>query len=371
MSSSNDEEPQSIAALYAAAESARAALLAHPDPRSSHPAVAATLAAYDACARRLAAAALFSPNESADDLATASLPYLLLDLRRADVLLREPFADPPQRRAVVRRARAAYESFLALADNYGLVGGRWARLLERYRDEPGTFAVATASGAGAGAAAARREAKIAAFRAEKELKQRLEGLRADPRYRGGGEEGGADEDVVRRAHLAAVELGVHEALQGLDSLNREMEMLAMAPERPPPPPNSTSHGADDPNSRRRDADDSTTWRLDKPLAQRGSGPLLSAQGRPLQPFTLVSGGRADLRAGVFRSGHNLPTMSIDEYLEEERRRGNILSGGTDPAPPTVDDDDEEAVDRATYKAREWDDFKDENRRGAGNTMNMG
>jgi hypothetical protein len=48
-----------------------------------------------------------------------------------------------------------------------------------------------------------------------------------------------------------------------------------------------------------------------------------------------------------------------------------LEGGTDPAKPEVDEDDMEAVDRETYKAREWDDFKDENPRGAGNTMNMG
>ena len=83
------------------------------------------------------------------------------------------------------------------------------------------------------------------------------------------------------------------------------------------------------------------------------------------------GSRADLARGVFRPGHNLPTMSIDEYLEEERRRGGILEGGTDPAKPQVDEDDEEAVDRETYKAREWDDFKDENPRGSGNTLNMG
>ncbi|PHH71705.1 hypothetical protein CDD83_5121 [Cordyceps sp. RAO-2017] len=67
----------------------------------------------------------------------------------------------------------------------------------------------------------------------------------------------------------------------------------------------------------------------------------------------------------------MPTMSIDEYLDEERRRGNILQGGAEPARPPPDEDDMAAVDRETYKARDWDDFKDENPRGSGNTLNMG
>lgn len=364
---SSHDEPQSIKALYASAESSRAALEAHPDPRSPAfaTAVAATLTLYTRCRDRIAAASLFSPNEPVDDVATSALPYLLLDLRLADVVQRTPYVDPPQRALVVRRARAAHESFLALADSYGLVAGRHAKLLERYRDDPAAFAVVATSG---GDMAARRDAKMAAYRAEKELKTKLELLRTDPRY---AEDGDGDEDIARQAHLAAVEFGVYAALQGLELLNREMEMLAMAPERPVHDP--AAPGADDASARRRDLEDDTTWRLDTPLRRSGvgrGGPLLSAQGRPLQPFTLV-GGRADLRDGVFRSGHNLPTMSIDEYLEEERRRGNILSGGTDPAKPELDEDDVEAVDRATYKAREWDDFTDDNRRGAGNTMNMG
>ena len=35
----------------------------------------------------------------------------------------------------------------------------------------------------------------------------------------------------------------------------------------------------------------------------------------------------------------------------------------------VDSDDEEAVDRDTRKKREWDNWKDDNPKGAGNTLN--
>lgn len=127
----------------------------------------------------------------------------------------------------------------------------------------------------------------------------------------------------------------------------------------------------------------TTWRLDKPLRRPGEGarpaelidergkvgyncsfansgtprcrvlmrtpvsfrllpsslPIISldklhSRRQPLQPFTILpSAGlqgisdRARLQSEVFRSGHRLPTMTVDEYLEEEKRRGNIITGG--------------------------------------------
>lgn len=52
--------------------------------------------------------------------------------------------------------------------------------------------------------------------------------------------------------------------------------------------------------------------------------------QPLRPFTILPAGageRARLQSEVFRPDHRLPSMSIDQYLEEEQRRGNIISGG--------------------------------------------
>ena len=115
-------------------------------------------------------------------------------------------------------------------------------------------------------------------------------------------------------------------------------------------------------------------RLDGPgtlagLGRKG-GPLLSSSGKPLQPFTLTDK-RTQLQQGVFRPSHNLPTMSIDEYLEEEHRRGGIIEGGGDAPKPTPDEDDMVEVDAATMKARQWDEFVEANPKGAGNTLNKG
>ena len=74
--------------------------------------------------------------------------------------------------------------------------------------------------------------------------------------------------------------------------------------------------------------DNYSDRLDNPnvFTNNSGGPLLSIDGKPLRPFTIFEN-REQVRKGVFRPGHNLPTMTIDEYLEEERRRGNIIEGG--------------------------------------------
>lgn len=100
--------------------------------------------------------------------------------------------------------------------------------------------------------------------------------------------------------------------------------------------------------------------------------MLSKDGKALRPFTLLDH-RQRLQQGVFRPDHNLPTMTIDEYLEEERRRGGITNGGGPQSQvmEAVDEDDMATVDEATMKARAWDDFVEENPKGEGNRMNMG
>jgi hypothetical protein len=99
---------------------------------------------------------------------------------------------------------------------------------------------------------------------------------------------------------------------------------------------------------------------------------LDKSGKPLKVFTLT-GGRKQLQDGVFRSGHNLPTMSIDEYLEEERKRGGIIEGGGEASGIIAepDEDDYEKGEAETLKARAWDEYVEENPKGAGNTLNRG
>jgi len=115
-----------------------------------------------------------------------------------------------------------------------------------------------------------------------------------------------------------------QSLQALEGILLELDILKVAPPLTQEP--SSEKGVVD-NRIRGVGDDEYSDRLDNPNIFNKSGtPLLSADGKPLRPFTIVSN-REEVRKGVFRPGHNLPTMSIDEYLEEERRRGNIIEGG--------------------------------------------
>ena len=150
---------------------------------------------------------------------------------------------------------------------------------------------------------------------------------------------------------------------------QEIKILALMPPSPPADPPAL----DERNGRGNNGD-GYSERLDP--SHLLSGPkgraILSREGKPLQPFTILSK-RQDLRNGVFKPDHSLPTMTIDEYLEEERRRGGIIDGGgaQNGAPAEIDEDDFAKADQETMKAREWDEFTEQNPKGSGNTLNRG
>jgi immunoglobulin-binding protein 1 len=73
------------------------------------------------------------------------------------------------RKANILLAREHYESFLKSLDSYDILSAPDCRLLEAYSEDKANFSTANTRDA-----AARRDAKIARFREEKELKRKLE-----------------------------------------------------------------------------------------------------------------------------------------------------------------------------------------------------
>ena len=145
---------------------------------------------------------------------------------------------------------------------------------------------------------------------------------------------------------------------------------------PPTPPSGPEQEEVDYRERMGERGESYSDRLDPPISQlvnKGkAGPILNSDGKPLRPFTLLDS-RQKLRDGVFRPDHSLPTMTIDEYLEEEKRRGGMIEGGGEQSgrPVEPDEDNLEKADADTMKAREWDEFTEANAKGSGNTINRG
>ncbi|KAK0672249.1 putative PP2A regulatory subunit TAP46 [Cercophora samala] len=373
-----ETEPRSLKAIFADAEAQRIALETQPFTPNSQEytdAISSAIKNYQESLRLISHLSLFSPNESLEDLSTSDLPLLLINYHLAELSQKLPTPSLPERKRILTSARDSYERFLHLLDSYSLLNPQSTKLLETYTSSPSTFSTANSSDP-----TVRRNAKIANFQTEKALRQKLEYLRARPEYGATEDEdipsGAGDEEVVREVHLANLAYRVHLTFNALDSLNREMEILSMAPPQPPPSAQQNQQQAED-DMRRRGvtSDDSYSDRLDimnRALGSGKGGPILSQQGKPLQPFTLLAN-RQEMTKGVFRPSHNLPTMTIDEYLEEERRRGGIIEGGGEASgrAPEPDEDNYEKAEREMYKARAWDEFVEENPRGAGNTINRG
>ncbi|KAI1102778.1 TAP42-like family protein [Jackrogersella minutella] len=359
------EESRTLKSAFQAAEEKRITLERTYQATSStyQEDLAEALKLYQECIQIAIKISLFSPNEELEDIATSDLPYLLLNFRIAELLQKVFTPTPIERGAALKHTREEYEKFLHLLDTYSILSQSDSKFFAAYIEDPSAFSTISITDP-----TARRNAKIANFKMEKELKNKLEHMRNSPRYL----EDGGDEEAVRELYLTNIALCTHMAFQGLEGINREMEILAQAPT--PLIQNATT--AQDDERRRRESygNDGYSDRLDQPpstLLAAGNGPLLSKEGKPLRPFTLTS--RQDLQRGVFRPGHNLPTMSIDEYLEEERRQGNIIEGGGEASGriPEPEEDNIEKADAETMKAREWDDFKDANPKGSGNTLNRG
>ncbi|KAL8954572.1 MAG: hypothetical protein Q9183_007042, partial [Haloplaca sp. 2 TL-2023] len=185
-----------------------------------------------------------------------------------------------------------------------------------------------------------------------------------------------DDAATREIYLAEIQLCAHNTFHALDVIGQELKILALMPETPPSP---TPQDLEQDHRQRNGiplSNQNENERLDPPLSQLlgngKAGPILSREGRPLKPFTLLDN-RQKMRDGVFKADHALPTMTIDEYLAEEKRRGGIVDGGGEVGPTNgvVDEDDVEEADRATMKAREWDEFVEANPKGSGNTLNRG
>ena len=318
-----------------------------------------TIHLYERCLDIATGLALFSPNETLEDIGTGELQYLMIDYRLAESTLR---LNGDNRKANLRHAQKTYERFLCRLDNYDMLSKPESKMLEHYQDSPDRFSITSMSDA-----AARRDAKIRRFKEEKVLKEKLEHLRSNPDMLRN------DDDACRKLELLNLAYAVHQTFQSLESIAQELHILSLAPSSPPP------EAAQQPSldGRERDAGRKNTYneRLDAPLSHLSAGmrgPLLDRQGKPIRPFTLTSS-RQGLQAGVFKPDHSLPTMSIDEYLEEERKRGGMIDGGGPQSGNGIqeNEDDMDAADRATMKAREWDEYVEANPKGSGNTINRG
>ncbi|KAG1728640.1 TAP42-like protein [Suillus paluster] len=344
--------------------------------------------------RRVAALSLFSSNEVLEDISTRNMVYLFARYVLAEVQNRVKTTDRDERMTVLQQTQVHLRSFIHDLDTYCIVPE-----VER--------ALYAQSASSIKDAAKRREVKIKQFKAEKDLRARIEAVRkrrkqapmgdlpqtdfdlirsllpstVAPQVSDEDEDDSETDEILREAVLLLLRLNYAQAYSQLESMNQELELLRSAP-----PPPSLEPPVDDRKDKLKEQDD--MWKLDTRSRIGESGPLLDSSGKPLRPFTILPAGasdRARLQAQVFGPGHRLPTMSIDEYLKIEQERGNILTGGgpqseeqpTSSEQLAIDSEMDGAVfgemklEEKRQKDEQWAQFKDANPRGAGNTMNRG
>ncbi|GJJ12512.1 hypothetical protein Clacol_006755 [Clathrus columnatus] len=327
---------------------------------------------------------MFSSNETLDDLSTSYIPYLALDYIIAEMIGKLRITDREERIRHNLDGQKHLHAFIDRIHQYGIISEQDQKSYSTRSND-----VKDPS--------KRRELKIRQFKTEKEVKDRLEAIfRRKPStpstdnefdmiqsiLSSPGAPPESDEETLRETCLLVIRIIWMRSQSQLESLNNELELLRAAPPSPPPsvsqPINNT--------------EDDLTWRLDPTISNDtldGKGPLMDSSGRPLRPFTILPGSasseKAKFLAQVFRPDHRLPTMTVDEYLEEEKRRGNIISGGGSQsftAPTKAEklalDSEMDGTLQSEIKSEEkrqederWAQYTESHPKGEGNTMNRG
>ncbi|EFN57365.1 hypothetical protein CHLNCDRAFT_142745 [Chlorella variabilis] len=303
------------------------------------------------------ALALFSSNEELEDLATADIKYLLIPFYAAEALTHTHAADPRARIAALTSAAEQYRAFLHRCRQYGLLS-------------PPATAMADAAlqqGDGGGDhgskqqgrtldAATLRQNKIEKFKREKYVKGRLAELEQRQRQQAGagegehagGQRGGDAEEADRELWMLQADLAALQAAERMGTLQQEVQILA--------------HAAAMPEQQRQ--------REREQRQQAGPPPDLLRQLHAAAGGLAGAGARREqLAAGVFRPGHVQPTMSVEQFgelemVEQQRREAAAKERHErQQAARRAEDVEEEQV----QQQRAWDDFKDDNPRGWGNS----
>ncbi|GHJ85265.1 hypothetical protein NliqN6_1667 [Naganishia liquefaciens] len=356
--------------------------------------------------RMIDALGIFSDNESMEDVGDGEMVYMCVDWIVGEVQGRLNGEGLKERIQILERSQEAYEAFLWLLETYEFPlqdGQTYGGATTSIPQDP----------------AGRREAKIKQFKMEKALKEKVSAATgvsiissAFPAILALINPSSATPTSVnpestlpqREATIALLSLLLTQSHTALASIAQELSLLRSA--------SMSAHIEADEREQlkreRREAQrkqegersglkEDEMWRLDAPVRfGRGRGgkvaELIDDRGKPMQPFTILPStglqnlsDRARLQSEVFRSSHRLPTMTIDEYLEEERQRGNIITGGgpqqdsqlTESEQLALDAEDdgtlagESKAEQKRLKDEKWARYTDTHRKGEGNTLNRG
>ncbi|XP_062203285.1 PP2A regulatory subunit TAP46-like [Phragmites australis] len=337
---------------------------------------------------------LFSRNETKDDVSTANLKYLLVPYYLGEMTENVVQED---RTLILKVSQDHLKEFISICEALELIPEDELELSRQKQPD---------------AAANRRAQKIARFNRQKAVQTKLQEIKERKERRGrslraaalsapieAGEEDALEDngEEEREAWLATISLALCKAFDLLDMQKKEEEMLLAVKERLAKDGNAFAREMLDERTKKAEA-----WHhnaANRAPYSKPADPITCAtfaqdviEGRasvsqghehkhqPLifGPASLVGGGltgeRERTAAQVFQPGYRMPTMSIEEaglremkMMEKWQERTAKMIQETNSAwykdgtsSAQEDEDTEEE------KARAWDDWKDDNPRGAGN-----
>ncbi|CAA2968979.1 PP2A regulatory subunit TAP46-like [Olea europaea var. sylvestris] len=344
---------------------------------------------------------LFSANETKDDISTTNLKYLLVPYYLAELM--EKFAQE-DRIQILKASQAKLKEFISFCEAMELVP----------EDE-----LAASAQSGGNSFADQRAKKIARFKRQKAAESKLLEIKEWKERRGrstrasalstpveAGEDDQLDDDgeEEREAWLATISLVLCKAFDLLEMLKKEEEMLSAIKEKQSQEGDvEISQLTLDERTKKAEAwhrNAATRVRYTKPappitcatFAQdviEGRANVSQAHEHKHQPMifgptSLVAKNptseREIMAAQVFQPHYRLPTMSIEdaglkemEIMNKWQERNMQLMEEANSSwykdnqkSRPGEEEDEEEDDAAQEKARAWDDWKDDNPRGAGN-----
>ncbi|KAH7839683.1 hypothetical protein Vadar_007310 [Vaccinium darrowii] len=354
------------------------------------------------CEEMVSKLGLFSSNETKDDISTTNLKYLLVLYYLAELTEKVAQDDRIQ---VIKASQAKLKEFMSFCEAMELVPVE--ELESSVQGGPNSFAD-------------RRAKKIARFKRQRAAESKLLEIKERKERRGRSTKASAlstpveavEEDVSdddgeeeREAWLTTISLAICKAFDLLEMLKKEEEMLSAIKEKQlQEGETEISQAILDDRTKRAEAwhrDAATRVRYTIPaqpitcatFAQdviEGRAQVSQAHEHKHQPLifgpaSLVGGNptseRERMAAQVFQPSYRLPTMSIEEaglremeMMNEFQERNAKLMQEANSAwykdnaksRPGQEEDEDDDDDAAQEKARAWDDWKDDNPRGAGN-----
>ncbi|KAJ2788012.1 Type 2A phosphatase-associated protein 42 [Coemansia interrupta] len=367
MDRDSDTQESSLAVNFARAQSKLQAINATPLASSSEEyqkQAQDLVKLLKTCSSQVDGLSLFSSNETVDDYSTSELKLVLVNAYLGEALQKLNSRD--DRTAILEDALSRYKLFLATCQALSIIdqGEDIDRILNRKDKNAGAKSNPVDAGAS-------RVQKIERFKRMRAMQQSVAELETKLSGKGVAENDDEDdlEEVEREHAVKLIELKVHQVIDDIDMLHSEIEMAKQMEAM-----KLRNNDQDKRDGSTLKEDKEPEWRLDSqsysqidPRTGKAVHPILNSSGQPMRPFILTND-RQRIKDSVFRPDWALPTMTVDEYLQQEQERGNIISGGgKEPdEKPEIDDNDHEALDADTLKKRDWDDFKDDNPRGMGN-----